>query len=439
MSDLTEGIIQKVEFAQLRFQELRRLGKNAEQLLLDYQKSLPKFNLPDLKSLQVTLARELCLKSGETPERSAAKASIEQIVEDADLTVNSAMELMGDEQLLNTGDRIEALSSLVDQFAAIEQRLKSFTATYQEQIVQKQFVRLQGRIEEFNQQTVRHLADLLREQRLLEPVPGPSRTSSASNKRVITTRFKGTLIGHTRKNAPGKMVLVDVTAPVTGKVIATFHEKTPGVWVERLTKKPQAPKGRLPDPGARITAGQSLLDSLPAFMQRAEADSKQSWQLPVEIEEAFHQQASRLEEAAKAINAALIQSNATLDHTNEAQPVLTQLATRVEWLHSKGEVDIVHVGDRRRLKGQRRDYLQEYEVREATTARVLWYAHFHYAQLKDEVQAYTAAHLKTREQRLLGSVDIGASTSNQEAIEIYRSRISPQLARSLFLPKVSTS
>ena len=464
MSDLTQGIIQKVEFAQLRFQELRRLGKNAEQLLLDYQKSLPKFNLPDLKSLQVTLARELCLKSGETPERSAAKASIEQIVEDADLTVNSAMELMGDEQLLNMGDRIEALNNLVDQFAAIEQRLKSFTATYQEQIVQKQFERLQGRIEEFHQQTVGHLADLLREQRLLEPAPGPSRTSSASNKRVITTRFKGTVIGQTRKTAPGKMVLVDVTAPVTGKVIATFHEKSPGVWVERLTKKPQAPKGRLPDPGARITAGQSLLDSLPAFMQRAEADSKQSWQLPVEIEEVFHQQASRLEDAAKAINAALIQSNATQDHTNEAQPVLTQLATqttrlyaeghrlrlemtkrqpptaaRVEWLHSKGEVDIVHVGDRRRLKGQRRDYLQEYEVREATTARVLWYAHFHYAQLKDEVQAYTAAHLKTREQRLLGSVDIGASTSNQEAIEIYRSRISPQLARSLFLPKVSTS
>jgi len=464
MSDLTQGVIEKVEFAQLRFKELTRLGKKAEQLSLEYQKKLPKFDLPDLKSLQITLAREVCVKSGETAELSSAKASLEQIVEDADLTVNSAMELMGDAQLLRTDERIEALNNLIDQFAAIEQRLKSFSTANQEQIVQTQFTRLQGRIDEFNQQTVGHLADLLREQQLLEPVPGPSRTTSTSNKRVITTRFKGTVIGQTRKTAPGHMVLVDVTAPVTGKVIATFHEKTPGVWVERLTMKPQAPKTRLPDPGARIKAGKALLDALPAFIQRTEADSKQSWQLPVEIEEAFHQQASRLEEATKAINAALMQSNTTQDHTNEAQSVLTQLATqtallyaeghrlrlemtkrqpptaaRVEWLHSKGEVDIVPVGDRRRLKGQRRDYLQEYEVRDATSANALWYAHFHYAQLKDDVQSYTAAHLKTREQRLLGRVDIGASTSNQDAIEIYRSRISPQLARSLFFAKTSTS
>ena len=114
-------------------------------------------------------------------------------------------------------------------------------------------------------------------------------------------------------------------------------------------------------------------------------------------------------------------------------------AARVEWLHSKGEVNIVPLGDRRRLKGPRRDYLQEYEVRDSTTARVLWYAHFHYAQLKDGVQSYTAAHLKTREQRLLGRVDIGASTSNQEAIEIYRRKISPQLARSLFFSQAPAS
>ncbi|TFB40252.1 dermonecrotic toxin domain-containing protein [Pseudomonas sp. F01002] len=466
MSDLTQGIIQKVEFAQSRFQELTRLGKNAEQLTLEYQKKLPKFDISDLKSLQVTLARELCLKPGETPELSDAKASIEQIVEDADLAVNGAMELMHDEQILNIGERIEALNNLVDQFAAIEQRLQSFAGTYPEQIVKAQLERLQGRVGEFNQQTVVHLADLLREQRRLEPRPGPSHASLASKKRVIKTQFKGTVIGQIRKTAPGHPVLVDVTAPVTGKVIATFHEKTPGVWVERkrLTKKPQTPKERLPDPGARITAGKALLDTLPSFTRRAEADSKQSRQIPVEIEEAFHHQASRLEAATKAINAALLQSNVTQNHVSDARQVLAQLAkqttrlyaeghrlrlemtkrqpptaARIEWLHSKGAIDIVRVGDRRRLKGPRHDYLQEYEVREATTARVLWYAHFHYAQLKDGVHSFTAAHLKTREQRLLGRIDLGSSTGNQEAIEIYRSEISPQLARSLFFSKAPAS
>jgi hypothetical protein len=461
MSDLTQGIIQKVEFAQSRFQELTRLGRNAEQLTLEYQKKLPKFNLKDLKSLQITLARELCLKSGETPELVEAKVSVSQIIEDVDLAVNGAMELMGNEQVLNTSDRVETLNNLVDQFAAIEQRLQSFAGTYPEQIVKAQFERLQSRVGEFNQQTVECLAGLLREQRLMEPRPGPSRTSSVSKKRVIKTQFKGTVIGQMRKTAPGHPVLVDVTAPVTGKVIATFHEKTPGVWVERVTRKPVSPKERLPDPGTPIAAGQALLDTLPSFTRRTEADAKRSRQIPVEIEEAFHQQVSHLEAATKAINAALLQSNVTADHVNDARPVLLELAAqatrlyaeghrlrlemtkrqpptaaRIEWLHSKNEVNIVSVSARRRLKGPRKDYLQEYEVRDTATASVLWYAHFHYAQIKDDFMAYTAAHLKTGEQRLLGGhTHISATSSNQETIEIYRSQISPQLARSLFFSK----
>jgi len=122
-------------------------------LSLEYQKQLPKFDLQDLKSLQITLADELCLKPGETPELSAARASIEQIVEDADLAVNSAMELIRDELVLSTSDRVEGLNDLVDKFAAIEQRLKSFADTYPEQIVKKHLERLQGRVDEFNQQT----------------------------------------------------------------------------------------------------------------------------------------------------------------------------------------------------------------------------------------------------------------------------------------------
>ena len=39
-------------------------------------------------------------------------------------------------------------------------------------------------------------------------------------------------------------------------------------------------------------------------------------------------------------------------------------AARVEWLLGKNEIDIVPDGDRRRLKGPRKDYLQEYEIRE---------------------------------------------------------------------------
>ncbi|MNG01721.1 hypothetical protein D3C84_847140 [compost metagenome] len=100
---------------------------------------------------------------------------------------------------------------------------------------------------------------------------------------------------------------------------------------------------------------------------------------------------------------------------------------------SKDEVDIVRSAERRRLKGPRKDYLQEYELRERRTQKTLWYAHFHYTSLDAPADAFTAAHLKLREQRLMaGAFDLRTATTNPQVIAIYRSEISPQLARELF-------
>ncbi|MNG15471.1 hypothetical protein D3C84_993030 [compost metagenome] len=52
----------------------------------------------------------------------------------------------------------------------------------------------------------------------------------------------------------------------------------------------------------------------------------------------------------------------------------------------------------------RRDFLQEYEVRDLTRepARTLWYAHFHYTSAKPGFNDFVKAHLKLPEQRNLG-------------------------------------
>jgi hypothetical protein len=71
---------------------------------------------------------------------------------------------------------------------------------------------------------------------------------------------------------------------------------------------------------------------------------------------------------------------------------------------------------------------------------VLWYAHFHYPSPSSAVEAYSAAHLKTESQRTLGGAfDLRTAGNNNEMIAIYRSEISPQLARSLFLSKAIAS
>jgi len=111
-------------------------------------------------------------------------------------------------------------------------------------------------------------------------------------------------------------------------------------------------------------------------------------------------------------------------------------AARVEWLVGKGEVDIVRNGEQRRLKGPRKDFLQEYEIRERKSRQVLWYAHFHYPVKNAALDTFTAAHLKLRDQRLLaGALDLRSAATNPQLIAIYRSEISPQLARTLFFSR----
>lgn len=96
-------------------------------------------------------------------------------------------------------------------------------------------------------------------------------------------------------------------------------------------------------------------------------------------------------------------------------------------------MDISKKAERRRLKGSRKDYLDEYEVLDQKTREVLWYAHFHYADATAAVGSFTAAHLKTKAQRrLAGAFDVRGE-SDQELIAIYRSEISRALATSLFL------
>ncbi|WP_460140637.1 hypothetical protein [Pseudomonas sp. S2_E01] len=206
-----------------------------------------------------------------------------------------------------------------------------------------------------------------------------------------------------------------------------------------------------------------LFDQMASFSRRTESHANQAGRIPVEIEDMFSQQARRMTEAADAIENALTDLNATDGGQVSAVNLVKQLndgaaslyekgrqcrinmikkqpptAARVQWLQDQGLVDIVRIPGRTRLKGQRKDFLEEYEIRERVAGDskgVLWYAHFHYPKPDTPIDGYTAAHLKTVSQRKLGSgFEMKTAPSNNELIEIYRSEISPQLAKALFLP-----
>jgi hypothetical protein len=463
-SDMTQGFIEKIEFAQARIEELMRLGKEAVETARQYKAQLPSFDLQDLKLFQISLAQELCLNDSGTVATPQAHQAMQKLVEDAGLTILSSLDLAAEDHELALPERIDGFNDLVEQFATLDLQIVDLPDEYSGQLLQPALDLMRQRIEAFKERSVKHLASLLNERRMLEPTPGPSRPAPAP-KRIIKTRFKGTIVGKLRERTIAQGTdLVDVTSPISGKVM-TFHEKTPGVWLEHVSGTPLSPTTVRPGLSASMQTGQALLLELEPFTRRTEAHAKRPGRIPVEIEDMFQQRARRMEEAADAIERALIDLNVTDAGPVSAVDVAKQLyegaarldekgrltrigmtkqqpptAARVEWLHSKGLVAIVKKPGRNRLKGRQKDYLEEYEIRDATSNKVLWYAHFHYPTPSTAAQAYSAAHLKTEAQRTLGGAfDLRTATTNNELIAIYRSEISPHLARSLFLSKAKPS
>ncbi|MCP1498766.1 hypothetical protein J2Y86_003473 [Pseudomonas migulae] len=468
-SDMTQGFIDKIEFAHARIEELLRLGKEGAETAREYQAVLPTFSLHDLKLFQISLAQELCLNDSGTVATPLARQAMQQIVEDAGLTIQSSLDLTADDTHLPLFDRIDGLNDLVEQFATLDLRILDLPEEFPQQLLQTPLDLMRQRIATFKEQGVNQLVGLLHERKLLEPIPGPSRPAPPT-KRLIKTRFKGTVVGKLRERAAADDTdLIDVTSPLTDKVIATFHEKTPGVWLEHVPPTGKVPTTPRPDLAASIQAGQSLLDRTAAFAHRTEADAQKTGRIPVEIEEAFHQHARHLEAAADAIEKALTDKNLTDSGPGSGTGLARKLneeatrlyekgrvtridmikrqlptAARIEWLHGKGLVDIVRTPGRNRLKGRHKGYLEEYEIRERgagnDVSAVLWYAHFHYPKPDTAAEGYTAAHLKTVAQRTLGGAyDWRTAPTNNELIAIYRSEISPQLAKALFLPKAKPS
>lgn len=460
-SDMTQHYIHRIEFANARIAEMTRLGKDASEIAREYSLHMPAFKLADLKMFQVSIAQELCINDSAPGDLAAARQAMEKMVEDVCLTIQSSLDLTASGEAVPLLERIDGFNDLVEQFANLDQRIADLAPEFPEELLGDSLEIMRERVKAFNEPTTRQLTSLLLERRLLAPTPGPSR-SAPPRSRIIKTRFKGTVVGTPRPRKAGEEAnLYDVTSPLTGKVIATFHEKSPGNWLEHVPAK--APSTARPTLDLSIQKGQILLDQMPAFSRRTESHANQAGRIPVEIEEMFNQQARRMKQAAEAIEKALTDLNATDGGQTSAVDLVRQLnegaaglyeqgrqarismikkqpptAARVQWLHEKGLVEIVRVPGRSRLKGQRKDFLEEYEIRERAAGDskgVLWYAHFHYPKADTPADGYTAAHLKTASQRKLGSAfEMKTAPSSSELIAIYRSEISPQLAKALFLP-----
>ena len=460
LSTLNLEIIKRLEFINARFGDLKLLGEQGARIILNSMQTLPTFTLLELKALEITLGRYLCINEGESPVPATVRERLDQSVDAAELGVQSFAAVLGSDNGASLDERIDVLNSMVEQFSSTDQRLLDLHADFPQHIAKKPLESLLQHIREFSQRAIHDLAQLLREKKTLAPKPGSSKATHTPQRKVIKTRYNGVVIGETRES---DSTLVDVKAAGTGKVLATFHEKTPGEWVKRhKTTLPSpspspSPKPATVDVDTSINAGQALLDGEQAEVRKYQRFAQKPWHVPQDIQDMFDAYAKQFEDASNGIEQALTRRNLTeSDHapaalTNRNLSIAAQrirqlgkktyinmikhqppTAARVEWLHSQGLIKIVKPLSRRALKGSQKDYLDEYEIRDKEAGTVLWYAHFHYPTKGARLEDFSAAHLKTREQQRLGGAQQRTGPSDWDVIEIHRSAIGEQLAKSLF-------
>jgi hypothetical protein len=386
---------------------------------------------------------------------SDTSVALQDALEPLRLVVMSHIELQGS-QHYKSDDRIAVLDNLVKHYDTTMVGLTSIEILRSDELQPDRFARLCEIVGQLRDDAERRLADELKNQ---ADTATPSPTSKAelpatspSRKRVIHTA-KGTLIGEIRDRAADQSEdTVDINNPMGGERQASFKKDGRGVWVEVAEETNPAPKARVtPYPQLKGDARKALakIDELVhKFEEYARGTSH-----PKGIEESLQNTAQNLIDYADRMER---HENAPSDSQKDVDLVkdlrvrarkikekATQLRIQislaqaptseaVKYLLSREEVHPQKIGERIQLKTGRQDFLQEYVLLNRNK-RPLWYAHFHYDKLTDAQADYTAASLKTKEQRFETNATALAKAQNpNQKIDIYRGHIDKELATKFF-------
>ncbi|MGA3798250.1 dermonecrotic toxin domain-containing protein [Pseudomonas fluorescens] len=211
----------------------------------------------------------------------------------------------------------------------------------------------------------------------------------------------------------------------TGK----YHLSEPAVSAQPML--PTDVRPLLTEAGKRLGAADAYTNKVKGYAQQN--------MLPVDLEHMMSSEATELTMRAREIERLSPAEAVALQLRNRADEMLrtgrtlridqsmnskTPTEGYLDYLLEQQVVDIRKEGGLRDLGKRpdgRRDFLQEYEVRDLRSepAQTLWYAHFHYTSAKPQFSDFVKGHLKLPEQRNLGlqwQKDVAASGGTVEAI-----------------------
>ncbi|MFJ4115197.1 hypothetical protein ACIPV9_02060 [Pseudomonas psychrophila] len=308
-----------------------------------------------------------------------------------------------------------------------------------------------------------------------EPAPSSSQQaaraesrphSSTRPKKVFKTDKQQVLVGVVRDPVAGETAeVVDVIDSMSNMKVSSYRNTGGESWIEVEKPIPTVPRRANQRRALSRLESQASeqLEQVESTVQLIKSQAKTA-KIPLEIEDILVRKSQALADTARSMQDILTGADVAEGHISDVRAsavrgtiaelelnaerlkqegrqiriemIKEQYPTeeRVDYLMTQGEIGISRLGPRRSLsKGVRRDYLQEYEIKDKSGA-VLWYAHFHYDTQDAAPQSYTAAHLKTLEQRTMSERALYMKARNStDVIEVYRGKINAALAGKLFI------
>ncbi|MDI2590827.1 hypothetical protein POF45_05165 [Pseudomonas sp. 681] len=351
---------------------------------------------------------------------------------------------------LKLAERIELLQEVTHQYAAIQDRLALLCQVNPELFEARYGGTLGSLITDVQSEAEHSQAQWLKAR------PAPVVRRLPANQRLIVTRQKQVLRGRVRERTPASdNDIVDVVEPIDQEPVGSFQKSAVGdEWDEVPGVRPGVPAS-VSDLEALLENARTRLSRVDRELERERNGARKS-NSPIGVEDGLARAAERMRQCAQEIRQALElrekgggapinaqEASSLTDLGNAAKRLIEEgrqlriaiikrnrpEAPRIEYLKAQGEIEILRVEGRVKLRRDN-DYLEEYLIRDAERTP-LAYAHFHYRTPQGPAAAFTAGHLKLPQELYLNFVPVGGQ-SEQAMRRAYRSEIGSRLAESLF-------
>ncbi|MCT4500975.1 hypothetical protein N0U25_24565 [Pseudomonas sivasensis] len=452
LADINERSIRWLERQARHLEHMQSMGSSGAKRFNEMTANrVNEISALSIKDLQLRTLKYLSVKDFGHPLFKA----MDNIVSPLQQQVRTHAELNG--LVLSSSDRLSVLESLVEHYGrALDGLLgleivdvEGLDATFSGRLLNL----VRGLYDEVTQRLSREVRPIAHTSSQ-PPRPVPAQAPAATSaKRVIKTRRRGTLIGDVQR--VHNVEVVEVRNENTRQVVESYSQQG-DVWVEYVVQTP--PQAPVPPRSLSQVKGEArkLLAMLDDHLRRAEHYKKSS-RHPQEVQEVLDYEAARYDKLATELDQAIAaqpeSARTTADQALASdmrkagerlsalgQTLRHQLSLELppthgnlEYLLNQRQVNVAKLGGRTRLKGERQDFIQEYAINDPKGYPV-WYAHFHYPTADTAGADYTAAHVKTREQRKQSYYSLLAKAQGPQAVvDVHRGLIGKALAQRWFL------